>query len=87
MLTLGPLALQYLVIYSFFLFQDDDEDFLVENEEEVDVKELDVPKATSSKEYLGKLQYKVRFTLFFIRILSSKHRSEQNAVVHFKYLQ
>ena len=63
MLTLGPLALQYLVIYSFFLFQDDDEDFLVENEEEVDVKELDVPKATSSKEYLGKLQYKVRFTL------------------------
>jgi len=40
---------------------DDDEDFLVENEEEVDVKELDVPKATSSKEYLGKLQYKLEY--------------------------
>merc|ERR1739838_131916 len=40
---------------------DDDEDFLVENEEEVDVKELDVPKATSSKEYLGKLQYELEY--------------------------
>merc|ERR1712051_658101 len=39
----------------------DDEDFLVENEEEVDVKELDVPKAASSKEYLGKLQYKLEY--------------------------
>ena len=37
---------------------DEDEDFLVENEEEVDVK-AEVEKALVSKEYLGKLQYKV----------------------------
>ena len=35
----------------------DDEDFLVDNEEEMDVKEE--PIKAASKEYLGKLQYKV----------------------------
>jgi len=39
----------------------DDEDFLVENEEEVDVK-AELEKATPiSKEYLGKLQYKLEY--------------------------
>ena len=37
----------------------DDEDYLVENEEEVDMK-AEVEKAQTSKEYLGKLQYKVK---------------------------
>lgn len=37
---------------------DEDEDFLVENEEEVDIK-AEVEKTQVSKEYLGKLQYKV----------------------------
>ena len=36
----------------------DDEDFLVENEEEMDIKEEPL-KVTASKEYLGKIQYKV----------------------------
>jgi len=39
---------------------EDDEDFLVENEEEVDIKE-EIPKPGSSKEYLGKLQYKLEY--------------------------
>ena len=43
-----------------FHFQEDDEDFLVENEEEVDIKE-DIPKPGASKEYLGKLQYKLEY--------------------------
>merc|ERR1712062_782819 len=39
----------------------DDEDFLVENEEEVDVKdELEI-KADSKNEYLGKIQYKLEY--------------------------
>jgi len=39
----------------------DDEDFLVDNEEEADVKdELDI-KQDSTKEYLGKLQYKLEY--------------------------
>lgn len=38
----------------------DDEDFLVENEEEVDIKE-EIPKSASSKEYLGKMQYKLEY--------------------------
>ena len=43
----------------------DDEDFLVENEEEVDIKEEPL-KTVTSKEYLGKLQYKVsNLTGFF----------------------
>ena len=37
----------------------DDEDFLVDNEEEMDVKEELEIKQDSTKEYLGKLQYKV----------------------------
>ena len=37
----------------------DDEDFLVDNEEEIAVKE-EIEKTPISKEYLGKLQYKVR---------------------------
>ena len=37
----------------------DDEDFLVDNEEEMDVKEELEIKHDSTKEYLGKLQYKV----------------------------
>jgi len=36
----------------------DDEDYLVENEEEMDLKE-EPDKIPISKEYLGKLQYKV----------------------------
>merc|ERR1711983_686609 len=39
---------------------EDDEDFLVEDEEEVDIKE-EIPKPGSSKEYLGKLQYKLEY--------------------------
>ena len=39
----------------------DDEDFLVDNEEEMDVKEE--PIKGPSKEYLGKLQYKVIFII------------------------
>jgi len=39
---------------------EDDEDFLVENEEEVDIKE-EIPKLGASKEYLGKLQYKLEY--------------------------
>merc|ERR1712223_1687224 len=39
---------------------DDDEDFLVENEEEVDIKEEPL-KTVTSKEYLGKLQYKLEY--------------------------
>ena len=39
----------------------DDEDFLVDNEEEMDVKEELEIKQDSTKEYLGKLQYKVDF--------------------------
>merc|ERR1712061_342369 len=38
----------------------DDEDFLVENEEEVDIKEEPL-KTVTSKEYLGKLQYKLEY--------------------------
>ena len=38
----------------------DDEDFLVDHEEEMDVKEELEIKQDSTKEYLGKLQYKVR---------------------------
>ena len=41
-----------------FQKQPDDEDFLVDNEEELDLKE-EPDKAHVSKEYLGKLQYKV----------------------------
>ena len=37
----------------------DDEDFLVDNEEEMDIKEEMEIKQDSTKEYLGKLQYKV----------------------------
>jgi len=37
----------------------DDEDFLVDNEEEMDVKEE--PIKAASKEYLGKLQYKLEY--------------------------
>ena len=39
----------------------DDEDILVDNEEEMDVKEELEIKQDSTKEYLGKLQYKVDF--------------------------
>ena len=39
---------------SFFQKQPDDEDFLVDNEEEMDLKE-EPDKAPVSKEYLGKL--------------------------------
>jgi len=39
---------------------DEDEDFLVENEEEVDIK-TEVEKTQVSKEYLGKLQYKLEY--------------------------
>jgi len=40
----------------------DDEDFLVENEEEVDIKaELEKISDGKSKEYLGKLQYKLEY--------------------------
>ena len=46
---------------SFFQKQPDDEDFLVDNEEEMDLKE-EPDKAPVSKEYLGKLQYKVSDT-------------------------
>ena len=42
-----------------FIFLKDDEDFLVDNEEEMDVKEELEIKQDSTKEYLGKLQYKV----------------------------
>ena len=46
----------------------DDEDFLVDNEEEMDIKdEIDI-KQDSRKEYLGKFQYKVTHLL-----LSSLH--------------
>jgi len=38
----------------------DDEDFLIDNEEEVDIK-AEVEKAQISKEYLGKLQYKLEY--------------------------
>ena len=37
----------------------DDEDFLVDNEEEMDIKEELEIKQDSRKEYLGKFQYKV----------------------------
>ena len=37
----------------------DDEDFLVDNEEEMDIKEELEVKHDSRKEYLGKFQYKV----------------------------
>jgi len=39
----------------------DDEDFLVDNEEEMDVKEELEIKQDSTKEYLGKLQYKLEY--------------------------
>lgn len=39
----------------------DDEDFLVENEEDVDVKEELEIKADSKNEYLGKIQYKLEY--------------------------
>jgi len=40
----------------------DDEDFLVDNEEEMDVKdEIDQIKQDSRKEYLGKFQYKLEY--------------------------
>ena len=45
-----------------FNFLKDDEDFLVDNEEEMDVKEELEIKQDSTKEYLGKLQYKVYMT-------------------------
>ena len=51
----------------------DDEDFLVDNEEEMDVKEE--PIKGPSKEYLGKLQYKVIFitiNYFQLPTVSSK---------------
>ena len=38
----------------------DDEDFLVDNIEEADLRE-EPEKTRDAKEYLGKLQYKVRF--------------------------
>ncbi len=41
-----------------FQKQPDDEDFLVDNEEEMDLKE-EPYKVPISKEYLGKMQYKV----------------------------
>ena len=50
----------------------DDEDFLVDNEEEMDVKEELEIKQDSTKEYLGKLQYKVRNILFDILSLLVK---------------
>jgi len=39
----------------------DDEDFLVDNEEEMDIKEELEIKQDSTKEYLGKLQYKLEY--------------------------
>ena len=39
----------------------DDEDFLVDNEEEMDIKEELEIKQDSRKEYLGKFQYKVAY--------------------------
>ena len=48
------------LISSGFSQQQEDEDFLVENEEEVDIK-AEVEKAQISKEYLGKLQYKLEY--------------------------
>ena len=39
----------------------DDEDFLVDNEEEMDVKEELEIKTDSRKEYLGKFQYKLEY--------------------------
>ena len=39
----------------------DDEDFLVDNEEEMDVKEELEIKQDSRKEYLGKFQYKLEY--------------------------
>ena len=49
----------------------DDEDFLVENEEEMDIKEEPL-KVTASKEYLGKIQYKVWNSLIFFKKFASE---------------
>ena len=62
------LTLFYLNVNIIFVFKDnydplwfqDDEDFLVDNEEEIAIKE-EIEKTPISKEYLGKLQYKVHW--------------------------
>ena len=46
------------MIQTVFQKQPDDEDFLVDNEEELDLKD-EPDKVPISKEYLGKMQYKV----------------------------
>ena len=51
---------------------DEDEDFLVENEEEVDIK-AEVEKTQVSKEYLGKLQYKVGHFLYISTYAEKLH--------------
>ncbi len=75
MLVAGVVSLCVWCVYRFFkkrrpkqtgkkkdgkAAEQEDEDFLVENIEEEDLKDVPDPKARDSKEYLGKLQYKVR---------------------------
>ena len=59
----------YEIKYHLKILQDD-EDYLVDNEEEMDVKdELEI-KHDSRKEYLGKFQYKVHTEYFWCYVTS-----------------
>ena len=51
----------FLRLQTVLFFQGDDEDFLVDNEENLEPEVKPEPETVSkaSKEYLGKLQYKV----------------------------
>jgi len=53
--------------------QPDDENFFVDNEEEMDLKE-EPYKVPISKEYLGKLQYKVRRICHLKKICHTRNR-------------
>ena len=56
-----PHLWKYFREYKHSFFQGDDEDFLVDNEENLEPEVKPEPETVSkaSKEYLGKLQYKV----------------------------